>query len=1396
MSRSKSPKSWQDNGTGSPIEALNRSIADLEARIQGLNAHSRRATSRSENLGTVSETVMRQRLLDRERQDRHEGRQAEPRAPLPQREMARRQPQYSQSQHAMPDANGAMRDIAEALVSLRDDLRRDISENMNREFGSLRRDVDEIKTLTGSAAKRPDLSKDLAHLADQLEALETRRSEAQGSELQGELDELRTMVNELAREESMRRLESRWDGLEQQITGLDPAESLREDLVTLSYRLDDIKSSIGQLPTTLPLSQLEDKIKMLVAAIDAMARQPAAADPEIARQFAMVDERLDEISRAIVATSVSGPTGVAAADIERLEGRLESVIESVTKIAEAEASNIQQLHNRLDAVADSMSQSAHSEASNIRQLEERLNSVIESVTKSAKTDATNVRKLEERLAAIIDGITRSAEADASAIQSIEARLEAVIQDVSEAAKADGAGIQNLHDRLDAIIDSVGKSAAADSSNLQRLENRLESVVDHIGRLDQSQRDDQLPQRLEAISARVEELANEQPYVALLDRLDSLSESMGDQPPDPQLVGQLEEISRKVESLDFDAMNAHLGDQLKALSFRIDNINGDLAATNSNQDMLYGRLEDLAGRVEASVTQQKAMDFSPLEKRLAEIAERLDDTENRQPPNDDSIRNLETQVANLSKLLAGSEIAAASPELDTRLSAIEDQLLSGRAADHDAVIETARHAAEAAVASYQKSGAPASEVSAIETLVGDLRSLEDLSRKSEERNARTIDAVHDTLTKIAGRLEKLEAVEGPEAGRLEDQPSERAGGKEAVPALEAGEQPETVEGATSEKAFLSGLMQRMSIPRDQQPPEPVSGELQDVDPAPSIDPVSDIDPEAANTPLEPGSGAPDIKRIMAKVREAQADGDRPYRGAAEQAKADKADFIAAARRAARAAATEVAEIESENQKEEKQPRGLGRAIKTSRRPLLLAAGAILLAVLSYPLVTGMFKGSETSQQSAAIDPPVIEQSQIAAVSRPVPVAEESLEAAAIGDAEGGVVVARQSETVIEPGPSSFLSPANDIQIADAFVPAEGADGDAAAPVTGESVGAVVGSNGQNTGTLPTYERSFEAAAGSEMTPAHNGVAGAEDRTAMLAPQEVNAGAGSAATDLEAPPQESGPAALREAAIAGDPLALFEIGARYSEGRGVTTDLPEAAKWYGHAAERGYAPAQYRLANFYEKGIGVERDLPSAMAWYEKAADQGNASAMHNLAVLHAMGQNGVSDYDAASGWFTKAAELGVKDSQYNLAILHARGSGVPQNLEQSYVWFAIAANAGDTDAAEKRDEVANALTPEQLESARARVELWQPVPMDDDANTVVVPPEWRGVDTRTASVDMEKAVRNIQAILTKNGFDTGGVDGLMGKNTVAAIKAFQESIGLEPTGKVDDALVKELLTRNN
>ena len=328
------------------------------------------------------------------------------------------------------------------------------------------------------------------------------------------------------------------------------------------------------------------------------------------------------------------------------------------------------------------------------------------------------------------------------------------------------------------------------------------------------------------------------------------------------------------------------------------------------------------------------------------------------------------------------------------------------------------------------------------------------------------------------------------------------------------------------------------------------------------------------------------------------------------------------------------------------------------------------------------------------------------------------------------------------------------------------------------------------TTPVAEEKAETKPANAFTPLSSepkvetvaSIAPANDPTVMTALPEMTA--------------EAGPSALRQAAADGDPMALFEIGNRYTDGIGTQADLTKAAAFYAAAAERGFAPAQYRYGNLNEKGLGLPRNVEKAKHWYLKSAEKGNASAMHNLAVLHATGGDNAPDNKEAIKWFEKAAELDVKDSQYNLGILYAQGMGTKLDLEESYKWFALAAQSGDKDAAEKRDQVGKVLGSERLKQAEGKVALWKPKPLDQTANSVTIPDSWVDENpVQTASVDMKKAVRNIQLILQKNGYDIGTADGLMGDKTRSAIKKFQQANGEEPTGEVNPQLVKLLLDHN-
>jgi localization factor PodJL len=278
-----------------------------------------------------------------------------------------------------------------------------------------------------------------------------------------------------------------------------------------------------------------------------------------------------------------------------------------------------------------------------------------------------------------------------------------------------------------------------------------------------------------------------------------------------------------------------------------------------------------------------------------------------------------------------------------------------------------------------------------------------------------------------------------------------------------------------------------------------------------------------------------------------------------------------------------------------------------------------------------------------------------------------------------------------------------------------------------------------------------------------------------------------------PSDAGPIPLVEAAAGGDSKALFEIGARYAEGRGTKADLGEAAKWYEKSAELGFAPAQYRIGNLFEKGNGVERDIAKAKPGINSPPIRATPAPCTTSRSCSPWGPTERRTTTPRPAG-TQAADLGVKDSQFNLGILAAKGVGMPQNLEESYKWFALVAKEGDKDATAKRDEIAKSLRPEQLERARASVELWKPKPLNSEANNADIPESWRESQATTAGVDMKKAIRNVQAILNKNGYDAGIPDGIMGQRTTDAIKAFQKDNGLDPTGNVDKRLVEVLLAK--
>ena len=87
---------------------------------------------------------------------------------------------------------------------------------------------------------------------------------------------------------------------------------------------------------------------------------------------------------------------------------------------------------------------------------------------------------------------------------------------------------------------------------------------------------------------------------------------------------------------------------------------------------------------------------------------------------------------------------------------------------------------------------------------------------------------------------------------------------------------------------------------------------------------------------------------------------------------------------------------------------------------------------------------------------------------------------------------------------------------------------------------------------------------------------------------------------------------QAATAGDPRSMMDIGTMYEYGLGVPADILLAAQWYERSANYGYAPAQYNFATLLETGDAGRKDEVEAFKFYLLAAQQGVGGVPYDLA----------------------------------------------------------------------------------------------------------------------------------------------------------------------------------------
>jgi localization factor PodJL len=648
--------------------------------------------------------------------------------------------------------------------------------------------------------------------------------------------------------------------------------------------------------------------------------------------------------------------------------------------------------------------------------------------------------------------------------------------------------------------------------------------------------------------------------------------------------------------------------------------------------------------------------------VAMLAEKIDRLAYAGPAGD-ALTGLEKRIAALSDAIAARSQSGATvpPQLEALVGSLSDKIEKLQGSRSDTV--AFGHLEDRIVKLVEKLDASDSRLAhleAIERGLGDLLvHIEEMRAQKPSTSLREgggggVDALKQDIARTQNEIQAVHGTLGQvvdrlamiEQGMREQAPPLQIPGKLAVRAA-----PEAPPPAIESVALVpEPEPPRAALPVAAPPPEPKPEPARR--PMPRAATSLPIDPDLPpDQPLEPGSGPPRVRldpaaRIAAS--EAALGGSRP----AGDAPQSKSGFIAAARRAAQAAMKEqpprVAPPAGEDVAAS--PSLAGRLSKRVKS-LFVASSVIAIVVGGVQFAStylDLFAPTAPGTQQARLTP------QVTTTKR-----DDVAETASVG-----------TPPPVKLPPSSLLAQTLPFGL---VAPAGSVPG-GQAPITGipDITGAL--------SSRPT------TGAAMPVPP-------------VAAPQTVPA---------EQIPVAIGSTRLREAAHHGDPGAAYEIAVRFAEGRGVTTNMTEAARWFERAAQSGLAPAQFRLGSLYEKGQGVKKDVEKARQNYLAAAAQGNGKAMHNLAVLYAEGMSDKPDFANASQWFQKAAARGIADSQYNLAVLYARGLGVEKNLAESYKWFALAAAQGDKEATRKRDDVAAQLDAKALAAAKHAVKTWTAV----------------------------------------------------------------------------------------
>lgn len=252
---------------------------------------------------------------------------------------------------------------------------------------------------------------------------------------------------------------------------------------------------------------------------------------------------------------------------------------------------------------------------------------------------------------------------------------------------------------------------------------------------------------------------------------------------------------------------------------------------------------------------------------------------------------------------------------------------------------------------------------------------------------------------------------------------------------------------------------------------------------------------------------------------------------------------------------------------------------------------------------------------------------------------------------------------------------------------------------------------------------------------------------------------------------------------------------------TGDYTRAFRIWMRLARDGHAQAQNSLAFLFKHGRGTELDYRKALYWYRQAADQGRTEAIYDLGIMYDDGLGVDQDAAQARDLYEQAASRGFAPAHNNLGILLEAGNGIPNDRRAAYFHYALAERIGGTDnAASNRANLADRFSQGDREVLDRMVR--------DAADTDLYPGWSEYLAAAAAAAEEPEETNNpgrqnlkealndteiseIQEALNQLGYNPGPADGIIGRSTMRAIRAYQRDQDLTVNGRASRPLLNRL-----